>query len=302
MDISYLSEFLSLSELLNYSKTAETLRMSQPALSNHIQALEDELGVKLFERTKRKVALTQEGRLLTNDAQKILKLFEDMHRFNQRELIENHVVTVGGFLENPEVLGMLAMRIRDFAASEGLSIKLLCDYDPVNVLSQKLLDRKLNFLVAYENSLDSFTDSRIASVPFHRDPFAVVVNQQNPLANRTSVTLGELRDLRFIKLANPVFDSGWKQITTACERQGFTPQFHSVYIDSLYDCPFIDIDVNKCFIFANGGFSGGMPFRAQQDLAVIPIADEGFSISLFYNSDDMHPLLQRFVGYLEAKA
>lgn len=84
MNISYFAEFVALSESLNFSATASQLSISQPALSNHIQALEEELGVKLFERTRRSVALTKEGRLLLADARNLLDQYADMHRFSQK--------------------------------------------------------------------------------------------------------------------------------------------------------------------------------------------------------------------------
>lgn len=61
MNISYFAEFVELAGSLNFSATASQLNISQPALSNHIQALEEELGVKLFERTRRSVPSPRKG-------------------------------------------------------------------------------------------------------------------------------------------------------------------------------------------------------------------------------------------------
>ena len=195
MDISYLSEFVVLSEELNYSRAAERLHISQPALSNHVQALEEELGVKLFDRTRRHVALTQEGRLLMGEAQQITKLFQDMHRFDSKNLTDNDVITAGGFLENPEVLGQLVMRIRSFAAETGIQARLLCDYSPFHELVEKLADKKLDFLVTYPNDIEKNTDDEaFGSVPFYCDPFFVALNKSNPLANKDQLRLEDLND------------------------------------------------------------------------------------------------------------
>lgn len=296
MDIAYLSDFIMLAETLNFSKAAALRNVSQPALSNHILSLEEEFGIKLFDRTRRKVSLTQEGRLLLNDAQEILHRYEAMHRFNESNLLENHVFTAGGFLENPEVLGLLATRIRNFAAAEGLSVKLLCDYDPVPELEKKLHDKKLDFLVAYENTLET-ESGPIASSPFYEDPFFVAVSAENPLSSQLSLALEELKHLRFVRLAAPVFNSGWEQVESACERHGFKPETCTVFVDSIYDCAFIDIDPSMCFVIAYGGFSNGATFRARQDVVLIPLEEECFSISLFYNGQDAHPLISRFVEF-----
>ena len=67
--------FLAVANSLNFSRAAEQLRLTQPAVSHQISSLEDELGVRLFSRTSRSVRLTQEGYLFTQYAGEILRLF-----------------------------------------------------------------------------------------------------------------------------------------------------------------------------------------------------------------------------------
>ncbi|MBT8816314.1 hypothetical protein BTH95_09080 [Lactobacillus delbrueckii subsp. bulgaricus] len=62
MDLRQLEVFINLAESLNYSKTAENLHLSQPAVSRIIQRIEDEVGV-IFYRNHREVQLTKNGKL-----------------------------------------------------------------------------------------------------------------------------------------------------------------------------------------------------------------------------------------------
>lgn len=291
-------EFVALSEQLNFSKAAESLNMSQPALSNHILALEKELGVQLFNRNRRKVMLTQEGELILPEAQRMLSIFKNMHRFEKGNLAENQVITVGGYLDSPDILGLLAMRVKDYGLARGSNLKLLFDYDPLDDLEQKLIDRHLDFIVAYNNCIPNAEALGISTIPFHSDPYAVVLNKSNPLAEREFLSLDDLKDLFFIKLSNPVFEAGWQQIVDTCVEHGFKPKYHSLYVRSLNECAFAEVGTNKCFIFASGGFSGGTSFLGRSDLAVVPLVDECFSINLFYNAVDMHPLIVDFVSFL----
>tara|TARA_R110002095_G_scaffold216010_1_gene211760 strand:- start:2695 stop:3618 length:924 start_codon:yes stop_codon:yes gene_type:complete len=77
MEVDQLRYFLRVAERGNFTRAAEELRISQPALSRSIQKLEEELGQPVFERKTRSVALTEAGLLLQSRAQQILTLIED---------------------------------------------------------------------------------------------------------------------------------------------------------------------------------------------------------------------------------
>ena len=73
MNTVQLECFMAVAEHLNFSKASRELKITQPAVSHQIHALEEELGVKLFIRTSKSVTLTQEGILFVPDAQLILR-------------------------------------------------------------------------------------------------------------------------------------------------------------------------------------------------------------------------------------
>jgi DNA-binding transcriptional LysR family regulator len=66
-----LEYFMSLCEELHFTKTAEKLRIGQPTLSNQMKALEDELGVRLFDRLGKKIAITEAGVILLEQSKKV---------------------------------------------------------------------------------------------------------------------------------------------------------------------------------------------------------------------------------------
>lgn len=74
MNTIQLECFLAVAQYLNFSKAAEDIRITQPAVSHQISSLEEELGVKLFTRTSKNVSLTPEGVLFLPDADNILKI------------------------------------------------------------------------------------------------------------------------------------------------------------------------------------------------------------------------------------
>lgn len=87
MTTEQLNEFYILSMTLSYSETAEKLYISQPALSRHIQSMEDELNVHLFSRTTRKVVLTSEGKFFLSQVPRLLKRATDIESLMNLESI-----------------------------------------------------------------------------------------------------------------------------------------------------------------------------------------------------------------------
>ncbi len=73
MNTIQLECFIAVSEHLNFSRASEYLKITQPAVSHQIQTLEEELGVRLFKRTSKSVALTPEGLQFLPDAELILR-------------------------------------------------------------------------------------------------------------------------------------------------------------------------------------------------------------------------------------
>ncbi|MEZ6049230.1 MAG: LysR family transcriptional regulator [Planctomycetaceae bacterium] len=77
MEIDQLRYFLKIAERGNFTRAAEELLISQPALSRSIQKLEEELGQPVFERKTRSVSLTEAGTLLQARARQIMQIMED---------------------------------------------------------------------------------------------------------------------------------------------------------------------------------------------------------------------------------
>src|SRR5437762_12238001 len=82
MELRHLRYLVAVAEELNFGRAAIRLRISQPPVSQQIRQLEEELGVRLFDRTKRHVKLTEAGKRILVDAQQILSQVD-------------HFVTVG---------------------------------------------------------------------------------------------------------------------------------------------------------------------------------------------------------------
>src|SRR3984957_3554464 len=80
MELRQIRSFLSIAETLHFGRTAELIHLSQPALSLQIRALEEDVGVRLFERNRRKTTLTAAGVAFRDDAVEALSQLDQAIR------------------------------------------------------------------------------------------------------------------------------------------------------------------------------------------------------------------------------
>src|SRR5207237_5943438 len=84
MELRHLRYFVAVAENLNFTKAAARLHLAQPSLTRQIHNLEEEIGVRLLNRTKSQVTLTEEGRTFLVDARRILTLATESIQAVQR--------------------------------------------------------------------------------------------------------------------------------------------------------------------------------------------------------------------------
>lgn len=94
MNTFQLSCFLAVAEYLNFGQAAQQLHVTHPAVSQQIQSLEKELGVKLFRRTTRTVKLTEEGKAFSRDAQQMVDISERAKRRFEGAIVGENIETL----------------------------------------------------------------------------------------------------------------------------------------------------------------------------------------------------------------
>ena len=90
MELRHLRYFIAAADALSFTKGAEKLHLAQPSLTRQIKDLEEEIGVRLLDRTTAHVSLTPEGQSFLVDAKRVLDLSEEIvesvRRFSRHEL------------------------------------------------------------------------------------------------------------------------------------------------------------------------------------------------------------------------
>lgn len=210
--------FVSLAGSLSFSRTADELYTSQSTVSKHIAALEKEVGMKLFERSSRRVRLTREGEYLLPYAQRLLA---DSRQFDQAVATCRQEQT-----QTLDLYAIPTMTNYDFfkavTAFMGRypEVDLLFHEGESRDLAQKLRwPQDLLFLRKWDEKLHPDFDYLF----FEDDELALFVAGKDPLAKKKQVKLADLAGARFLTLGERTYFE--KKILAACQKAGYEPNF-----------------------------------------------------------------------------
>jgi DNA-binding transcriptional LysR family regulator len=195
MELRHLRYFVTVAEELHFTRAAERLHIGQPPLSQQIQALEAELGVQLFQRSKRRVLLTTAGERLLLRARRLLAdaeaAAEEARRAGRGEVGELRIA----FTSSMPLAGVLPDSLRHYRERyPAVSLKLeeMFSGDQYLALQQQRLD------VGFVRYNGDEVVPGIHRRELRRDRLCVVIRRDHPLAARARLAFAELRDEGFI--------------------------------------------------------------------------------------------------------
>lgn len=184
--------FKTVADKKNFSRAGELLNITQPAISQHIQALEEYYGVKLFERSSKKVELTQAGAILYNYALEILGLHQvakravsDLVDTVTGKLIIGASLTIGEYVL-PRLLATFARKYPDV------------DYSVWVGNSEQIHDRTREGTIDIGLVEGAMDDPQLNMITFLPDELVLVAPMHHPLSTRTAVSREDLKECVFV--------------------------------------------------------------------------------------------------------
>lgn len=192
MELRHLRYFITVAEELNFSKAALKLYTAQPSLSQQIKDLEEDVGVKLLNRTKRKVELTEEGavfleqaRLTLAQADKAVAMARQVSQAKQ-QMLRIGFVPVAEMKIFPYILPNLRVQNPD------LKIELLSLNNNEQMRLLKKGDLDLTF------TRHNFNSDEIESQFVIREPLIFLLPKDHPLAKYERIPVKALNGIDFI--------------------------------------------------------------------------------------------------------
>jgi DNA-binding transcriptional LysR family regulator len=218
MEFRQLRHFLALAEETHFGRAADRLCISQPALSASVLRLEEDLGIRLFERDSKSVRITRAGELMLASAREML----------------NHADRAKSFARSLSTgrMGRLDVGFSGPVLNRGLeSVVKECrkNFPEVEIVMHEITSQKQPELLR-TGRLDAgfvifpMPPAGLEHVELLQDRFVACLPMDHPLATRSSIDVAELRDEPFVVPARDYAPGTYDQLLGLCTMAGFHPR------------------------------------------------------------------------------
>lgn len=282
MDLRKLSYFIAVAEERHLRRAAERLHLSQPPLTRHIKALEEELGVVLFIRTPRGMLLTPSGETLLQDAYAVMGMLNSAaERARLSGMGLRGQLDVG--IYGSSTFGAIPALLHTFKKSHPeVEINLLYAQTPSQVSA--LRQRRIS--IAFERLLPNEPDIEVGLLL--REKLVIAVNSNHRLADFKHVSISDLKSEK-IRIGSAPAEAA--TLIELCREEGFEPQFT------------IAKDVVLSTLLTAIGSEVSLVPQSMTNVAIpgikyIPLNHKqfiGMNLYYFYMKDDKSPLLQEIL-------
>lgn len=291
MEIKTVTTFVKIAEMLNFTAAAAELGYSQAAVTAQVKQLEEELGVLLFDRLGRTVALTEAGRQFLPHAYGLLRAASEAAASVQgaREIRGEIRIGASSSISSGRIPDLLSRFVERYPKVR-VTVK---NSDYILSLVEKIRRGELDFLYLLDEP-NHYADFRIISE--RRDPVGFVTAADHPLAKAKNITLEQLS--REAVVTSDLDSSYTLYFADLMRRRGlpFRPALELSSVSAIVD------------IVKRGFGIGFIPLFAAEELlrdgtlAVLETEDPGIEIwsQLFCHKDKwITPAMEAFIGLFE---
>lgn len=220
MELRHLRYFVAVAEELNFTRAAERLHMAQPPLSTQIRGLEEELGVQLLERDKRRVYLTQPGRHFLDHARGILASVQSAKE-EVRSAAAGEVgkLSVGFTASSMLTLALPPAIVKYQAAYPSVELKMveMPSMHQLDAIHHRTLDigvlRRPNVSIPAGLTIEEWYSA----------PLVAAMPQQHVLTKGRGISIRELKDVPLIVYPRDAGIGLYWKVLELCAKAGFRP-------------------------------------------------------------------------------
>lgn len=286
MDIRQLQNVLVLADELHFRRAAETLDTAQPTLSQRISALEKELGVQLFDRTKREVHLTKAGRVFVDNVRPLVdQLDQAVRRTREAQAGMQGTLLLGA--STPAMSNLVPALVRQFRRLHPqitLALRVMHSNELVEQLRRRQID------VAFGRA--GIPAEKISSELIMSYPHRLMLPADHDQAGTGAVELSRLQGETLVTYPRSVIGDSYDELLTFCRTHSFIPK-------AIQEAPTVDSVIG--LVSCGFGVAILPATRALQAGDIVSRSIAGarswrFGISAYWRTHEHSPLLQKLLA------
>lgn len=292
MEIRHLRYFLAIAEAGGFARAAARLRVAQSALSRQIADLEEELKVRLFDRSRRGVQLTYPGECFLEDARRMMAGMERA----QLRAFDAQNGKVGalaiGMVESFSWHDLVTRPIYDFRRENpavSLSLAMMTTVDQLAALREQ----KISAGVMLHRAVQ---DKALAKLVLYTDRLMLAVHQDSRFARHPPKKLAELTREEFFwipRAANPAY---YDDVVGFCRDRGLALRLTSGGMVHSASLSFVAAGLGSTFVVSE------VRWRKPKNVAIVPVGDLDIKVTLelVWHRENRQQALQNLVAAFEA--
>ncbi|PFM82565.1 LysR family transcriptional regulator [Bacillus sp. AFS077874] len=214
MELREIEYFLAICDELHFTRAAEKLGISQPALSRQMRALEDKLGVRLFDRLGKKIAITEAGKILKEESDKI---------FSNIKFIYEQIGELQKVKRGKLIVGAMSGELSKLASEVFLELHRMHPYLQMKIIKldnieERIIQNEIDIALTHQ----PYEKKQLTNIPLYNEEFSLVVPIDHHLAKRDIVEFEKIKDIPFVISPNNHYCR--KLIDDAATSKGFVIQ------------------------------------------------------------------------------
>lgn len=219
MTFRQIEYFMTIAECKNFSVAAKKLYVSQPAISQQLSMMEQELGYSLFARSNRRVDLTKAGEIFYDACLQMRKIYNDANARIEKILCQDAGQLTIGMLESMSV-PPLSKLLKDFSLSHAAD-SIQMESHSFSGLIKGLSSGKLDLIITL--SLDPGIH-HVQQKHLIETPCILVISKNHPLSGKENLTIRDFDNDIFYQIANDDLPSADHFMNSLFSKFGITPQ------------------------------------------------------------------------------
>ncbi len=286
MELRHLRYFVTLAEELHFGRAAEKLGIAQPPLSQQIKAMEQEMGLLLLLRTKRRVELTAAGKVFAHEAGKVLAAVDRAVNASRRAArgetgrLEVGFVSGAVYGKVPSIFHLMRTRYPEIS----LVLRDLTTEEQMEAIQEHRLD------IGLIRSPVAVPESLCLRV-IAQEELVAVLPRTHSLAARRKISLQALAGEPFVQVPRHVAPGFYDQFISACARAGFFPRIVQEVLTTQTIVSLVAVGMGISMVPSSlrGLQRSGVVYRPLEGPA--PTTE----LAAIWRTDDKNPALYRFL-------